>query len=69
VSQGERAPGGGHGTCRSCQAPIVWFKTRAGKNIPINADTVKPEDLQLDLPRHIAHFANCPQANQHRRLR
>jgi len=26
--------------CRSCGAEIVWLKTSAGKNIPVDADTV-----------------------------
>jgi hypothetical protein len=64
-----RAPGGGKGTCRSCGAAIVWFKTSAGKNMPVDAAGVTQEDLVLDLTRHTSHFATCPQANQHRRPR
>lgn len=48
---------------------IIWFKTSAGKNIPIDAATVLPEDYTLELPRHVSHFATCPQAAQHRRPR
>lgn len=55
--------------CRSCRARIIWFKTAGGKNMPVDADTVKPDDIELDLERHISHFATCPQANQHRRAR
>lgn len=69
MSGGSRAPGGGRGNCRSCGAMIIWFKTTAGKNIPIDAATVLPEDYTLELPRHISHFATCPQAAQHRRPR
>ncbi len=55
--------------CRSCRAQIIWFKTEAGKNMPVDADTVEPDDDELDLSRHISHFATCPQANHHRRPR
>lgn len=55
--------------CRSCGAQIVWFKTAQGKNIPVNAETVEPGDEQLELPRHISHFATCPNANTWRRPR
>jgi len=66
---GTRAPSGGHGNCRSCGHPIVWFKTDAGKNMPVNAETVQDKDVTLDLSRHESHFATCPHADQHRRRR
>jgi hypothetical protein len=53
--------------CRSRNAKIIWFKTERGSNMPVDADTVEPEDQELELPRHISHFATCPNANQHRR--
>jgi hypothetical protein len=53
--------------CSSCRAQIIWFKTEAGKNMPVDADTVEPEDEELDLTRHKSHFATCPNANQHRK--
>jgi len=55
--------------CRSCNARIIWFKTDAGKNMPVDADTVEAEDDELDLTRHVSHFATCPNANQHRKSR
>lgn len=55
--------------CRSCGAQIVWFKTAQGKNIPVNAETVEPGDEQLELPRHISHFATCPHAKTWRQPR
>jgi hypothetical protein len=57
--------------CRSCGAPIVWFRTKAGKRMPVDAATTKPTDAehQLDLTRHISHFATCPNADSHRRPR
>lgn len=55
--------------CRSCHAKIIWFKTEAGKNMPVDADTVEPEDEELDLERHKVHWATCPHADQHRSKR
>lgn len=31
---------GGTGTCRGCQAIVLWVKTAEGKNRPYNADGV-----------------------------
>lgn len=53
--------------CRSCNAQIIWFKTPAGKNMPVNANSVERGDEVLDIKRHISHFATCPTAPQHRR--
>lgn len=55
--------------CRACNAKIIWFKTDAGKNMPVDADTVEPDDEALDLSRHTSHFATCPKADQFRRKR
>jgi len=41
-----------------------------GRNdMPVDADTVEPEDDELDLPRHVSHFSTCPNADQHRKSR
>ena len=53
--------------CSSCNAKIIWFKTEAGRWMPVDADTVEAEDDELDLPRHISHFATCPNSAGHRR--
>jgi hypothetical protein len=57
--------------CRSCGAEIVWFQTRSGKRMPVDEISTRPTDAQhqLDLNRHVSHFATCPNANQHRRPR
>ena len=55
--------------CSSCRAEIVWFRTAAGNWMPVNAETVTPADILLDLPRHISHFATCPNSRQHRKGR
>ena len=53
--------------CRSCRARIIWFKTEAGKNMPVDADTVEADDEELDLSRHISHFATCAKADSFRK--
>jgi hypothetical protein len=55
--------------CSSCNAKIIWFLTKKLKHMPVDADTVRPEDDELDLTRHKSHFATCPNANQHRKPR
>ncbi len=64
-------------TCRSCRAPIVWGRTKAGKKVPLDP----PEKRYIARPRAIfenlldvemvetwtPHFATCPKADQHRR--
>lgn len=57
--------------CRSCDALIVWFRTAAGKRMPVNAETTKPTDAehQLDLSRHVSHFSTCPDATKFRKPR
>jgi len=55
--------------CRSCRARIIWFETDAGKKMPVDADTVEPDDFELDISRHVSHFATCPQSNQWRKPR
>lgn len=52
--------------CKSCGEQIVWFKTPAGKNMPVDAYTVEAGDKQLDLKRHVSHFSTCKYAKEHR---
>lgn len=53
--------------CRSCNARIIWFDLPSGKKMPVDADTVEPEDQEYEHGRHVSHFSTCPQAGQHRR--
>jgi hypothetical protein len=53
--------------CRTCNAPIVWLKTPSGKNMPVDAGSVEPDDDRYMAGKHVSHFATCPQAGQHRR--
>jgi hypothetical protein len=55
--------------CRSCQARIIFLKTAAGKNMPVDADTVEPDDDEFDSERHESHFVSCPNADKHRKPR
>jgi hypothetical protein len=55
--------------CRSCNAKIIWFITERGNNMPVDADTVEADDIELDLERHKSHFATCPNADKHRKKR
>lgn len=53
--------------CKSCKASIVWFRTAAGRSMPVDASSVLSTDTQFDARRHMSHFATCPNADQHRR--
>jgi len=52
-----------------CGARIIWFTTKTGKKMPVDADTVEVGDEEYDPPRHHSHFAICPNAAKHRRPR
>lgn len=55
--------------CKSCRAMIVWLKTSTGANMPVDADSVAPEDVEYEHGRHVSHFGTCPNAGQHRKPR
>lgn len=55
--------------CRSCRAQIIWFETAAGKKMPVDADTVEPADEELQIGKHISHFATCPESRKWRKPR
>ena len=52
--------------CReqACRARIVWLTTSAGKNMPVDADTVEPDDTEYDPDRHVSHFKTCTTPNR-----
>ena len=62
--------------CKSCKAEIIWIKTPAGRNHPVDAEPmsmwVQNEDHPVNqqgwsiVQGHISHFATCPNADQHR---
>lgn len=55
--------------CKSCRAEIIWLPTPAGKRMPVDAHSVKPEDAEFEWGRHVSHFSSCPNAHEHRRSR
>lgn len=55
--------------CRSCRAPMVWLKTKTGKNCPVDIEGWEPQDTEYQPGKHISHFATCPHADHHRRPR
>lgn len=58
------------GSCRSCGEPIWWTQTVRGKWLPVSVERDDPQQCE---PRDgldgvgVAHFANCPQADDWRR--
>jgi len=44
---------------RGCNARIIWFRTQAGKNVAVDADTVEVSDQEYDYVRHTCHFGVC----------
>lgn len=55
--------------CNSCRARIIFLATSTGKKMPVDADSVDPEELIFEPKKHESHFATCPNADSHRRPR
>jgi len=53
--------------CRACRARIIFLPTSTGKQMPVNADSVEPEDDEFDHAKHESHFATCKAADKFRR--
>jgi hypothetical protein len=64
--------------CSSCKAQIIWAKTSKGRPMPLDlapvangnidlvdgvANVVKPDGS----PKHVPHFATCPNGAVHRK--
>ena len=53
--------------CKSCKADIVWIKTKSGKMMPADkAPTTIITQAGQVVQGHVAHWATCPTADQHR---
>lgn len=54
--------------CRGedCDSGLVWLKTRKGKVIPVNAESVDASDELYDHKKHAPHWASCPNADDFR---
>lgn len=63
--------------CRSCQADVTWYKTKAGKWTPFNGSPTPATQLGLmdgevifgTLPAAANHFTTCPDAATWRKRR
>ena len=54
--------------CGSCGHEIVFLKTKKGKFVPVNAETIQGKERNYDNKiGHISHFSSCPQAKDWRR--
>ena len=62
---GPDAPANNVVQCKSCGANIVWVKTAAGKNMPIDAETCPPGATMYDKINMNPHWVSCPNADQH----
>lgn len=59
--------------CKGCEADIVWVKTKAGKNMPVNVLPTEPDfraprpgELKFVYGEHESHFQTCPCAGEFR---
>jgi hypothetical protein len=61
------------GSCRSCNAPILWVKMSSGRLMPLDAQpekrVVMSEDGGLVRTCYRTHFETCPAAAAHRKAR
>ena len=56
--------------CKSCNREIVWLKTKNGKNMPVNADTIQGKETIYDHRiGHVSHFSDCKDAEAWRKDR
>ncbi len=53
--------------CSTCGAPICWLRTSTGKPMPTAPETVREGESLFVPGRHRSHFADCPQADEHRK--
>lgn len=55
-------------TCRSCGKEIVFLKTKKGKSIPVNAETIQGKETVFDVAKgYVPHFSDCPKASTWRK--
>lgn len=53
--------------CKKCPQMIVWLPTKSGKQMPVDAQTVRENDTMYDAKVHVSHFATCPAARDFRK--
>lgn len=44
---------------KTCKADIIFLTTRAGRLMPVDADSVSVDDFVYEHQRHMPHFATC----------
>jgi hypothetical protein len=49
------------GTCHSCQAPVVWTRTKKDRPVPLSVATIEERD---GIRYALSHFADCPDAKK-----
>lgn len=64
--------------CKSCGAEIIWAVTDGGARMPVSVaskqirvvlhEGVKDPVARIQ-PTYVSHFADCPNADQHRKPR
>lgn len=55
--------------CRACNAKLIFLDTANGRKIPVDSDTVEPEDTEFDGERHVTHFRTCSDPARFRKPR
>ena len=54
--------------CKSCDKEIVFLKTKKGKSIPVNAETIQGKETVFEVSKgHVPHFSDCPEGNSWRK--
>jgi len=62
-------------TCSSCGAEIIWAKSKNDKPIPLSVKSLERrfvfdiENIQrvISVDTYLSHFADCPNAAEHRK--
>jgi hypothetical protein len=61
------------GTCRSCHAEIIWAVTERGRRMPLSKASERRRfvlehatGIARSVVTYESHFADCPNADQHR---
>lgn len=55
-----------YGNCRSCEAEVIWIRTKNARSMPLSVKAMRQIDGDWFAP---AHFADCPDADKFRRPR
>ena len=56
--------------CDECEQHIVFLKTDTGSTMPVDAESLDPdddEDTMFDKDRHVTHFSTCTKPDRFRK--